>query len=174
MSNWRVLQIGAPRLLPDDEMERVLEKFAATASSSCGTVNLYRIPDAFIYSWMIRGCFSGMQYLSHKIFRVTTLNISASSRCRASLSNALSLVTRNRAALSRASSRNFWSSRSRQRGSNFSVAVPVCIRQAISTIDFTLQLWRQPEIRIAQHALELRQTGGIAQRQKRAAIDHPA
>ena len=25
---WRVLQIGAPRLLPDDEMERVLEKFA--------------------------------------------------------------------------------------------------------------------------------------------------
>ena len=25
---WRVLQIGAPRLLPDDEMARVLEKFA--------------------------------------------------------------------------------------------------------------------------------------------------
>ena len=25
---WRVLQIGTPRLLPDDEMERVLEKFA--------------------------------------------------------------------------------------------------------------------------------------------------
>ena len=26
---WRVLQLGEPRLLPDDEMERVLEKFAA-------------------------------------------------------------------------------------------------------------------------------------------------
>jgi L-fuculose-phosphate aldolase len=26
---WRVLQIGAPRLLPDDEMERVLEKFSS-------------------------------------------------------------------------------------------------------------------------------------------------
>ena len=25
---WRVLQLGEPRLLPDDEMERVLEKFA--------------------------------------------------------------------------------------------------------------------------------------------------
>jgi L-fuculose-phosphate aldolase len=24
---WRVLQIGAPRLLPDDEMQRVLVKF---------------------------------------------------------------------------------------------------------------------------------------------------
>ncbi len=25
---WRVLQIGAPQLLPDEEMELVLEKFA--------------------------------------------------------------------------------------------------------------------------------------------------
>lgn len=25
---WRVLQLGAPRLLPEEEMERVLEKFS--------------------------------------------------------------------------------------------------------------------------------------------------